>query len=124
MATASNKAVNFPTVVPAASVGTTITHLTLWRETARTNRIGTLDIANSAAMELGQTVTLPAAIITFTVSTPSNGTAYAATEAVKGMHGSLVVIEAHSGAPGNDGTSNRITSIGQASLTSTGWTYS
>ena len=126
MATASNKAKRFPTVVPQALVTANrrVTHLTLWREAARTNRIGTLDITDSAVVELGQTVTLPAGIITFTVPTPTNGTAFAATEAVKGIHGAAVFVDAHYGAPGNDHTANRIGEIGQAQFGNTDWTYS
>ena len=123
MATALNSATSFPNVVTQAMVTATntITHLTLWRESGRTNRIGTIDITDSATVELGQTVTLPAGIIQFTVPTPTNGTAYVATEAVKGMHGGHVYVDAHSGAPGSGGTANRLGDLGQADITS--WTY-
>lgn len=125
---ATNKATQFEHPVSQAMVDAarTITHLSIWRDAARTaaTRIGIIQITASATVELGQTVTLPAGIITFTVPTPSNGTAYAATEAVKGMHGSAIYIDAHHAAPGNAGTQNRLSDLGQATLTSSNWTYS
>ena len=124
MATSRNQVKDFPNVVPQALVTASrkVTHLTLWREAARTNFMGELDITDSAVVQLGQVVRLPAGIIIFTVPTPTNGSAYTALEGVKGMTGGGVYVDAHYGDPGTDHTENRLGELGQANIPGSEWT--
>ena len=126
MAEAENQVKDFPNVVPQADVTANrkVTHLTIWREAARTNFMGKLDITDSAVVKLGQAVRLPAGIISFTIPTPTNGSAYTATEAVKGITDDGVYVDAHYGDPGSANDMNRLSSIGQANIGGSEWTHS
>ena len=124
MATGKNKEIQFPTEVPQGDVTASrkVTHLTFWRQAARTNYMGQLDITDSAVVQLGQRVVIPANVITWTFPTPSNGSAFTALEAVLGVLGTAIYIDAHYGSPGNAHTANRFSGIGQLIASPANWT--
>ena len=118
MATGTNGQRDFPNPVPQSLVddSRTITDLSIYNDSglAAANLIGTLSITESATVKLGQAVQLPAGIITITVPTPTNGTALAAMEAVKGIIGTALYVIAHYQAPGTNRTLYRLTELGTA----------
>ena len=65
---------------------------------------------------------MPAGIIIFTVPTPTNGTAYAAELAVRGIVSGGLYVDAHFGDPGDMFTANRLGELGQANITGSQWT--
>ena len=123
MATAKNPEVTFPSIANQASVDNArlVSHLTFWRESGRTNWLGELDITDSPVVTPDQAIKISANVIVWTIPTPTNGSLYAAYEALRGVVGPSVYIDAHYSSPGSNHTANRFSQIGQIGIPLEDW---
>lgn len=134
MATATNtSAVNFPNVVPQSVIDASrsITHITGWDASTGGNDLITIDITDVSLSELGQTIRIPASMITLTqpeIAYNSSGTevgrisADMAERLIRGAIEGGIWWLAHYGDPGTNRTANSLTELGRAEIGESDWT--
>lgn len=134
MATATNTAAaNFPNVVPQSVIddSRSITHVTGWDASSGGNDLITIDITDVSLSELGQTIRIPASMITLTqpeIAYNSSGTevgrisADMAERLIRGAIKDGIWWQAHYGNPGTDRTANALTELGRCSIGESAWT--
>ena len=110
MARAVNTNVVQSVAVPAGSVGSDCTHISLWdAETSGTFLWGTAITGNPSPLGSGEGYEFAAGALVINQPVDTGGTEAMARRAVMGRVAGGVWVQYHSGAPGSAGTSNVIT---------------
>ena len=112
----------------AGDVGDTASHVAVWDDVGRTNFIASFALdATLAALAEGQSIQFAsnALVLTLTKGASSSDdiAAFGLVEALRGVFRANRYLSWHTGAPGTNGTANRITGIANTLLTVSNLTF-
>ena len=128
MATATYGAAITSAGAASGDVGDAASHVAVWDDASRTNLVGSFALDSTlAGLAEGQTIQFAADGLVFTLTEGSGSaddiSAFGLVEALRGMFRANRYLSWHTGAPGANGTSNRITGIAGTLVTVSNMTY-
>ena len=125
MAQAENTAVVLFQAAPAASVGEDCTHVSLWSALTGGDFLQSQSIStNPSPLALGEQYEIAAGALVLDQAAPTNGTEDMAERAVRGRILGGVWVQAHTGAPGGNGTNNVLPGLARVAIAQAGFTVS